>query len=149
MNCTEARERILEADLAELQETGDSLLSKHIRLCVGCRGVAERILREELSLARVLSEVRPRVALERALADQRRTPGGRRRIWTRVVPALAAAGLAGVLLTRAPVIPMGGRPPMSFPADALPQTPTVDPPLDRNVVVFESDNPNIVIIWFY
>jgi hypothetical protein len=149
MNCTEARERILEADLAELRETGDSALSKHIRLCAPCRTMAGRILRDELALARVLSEVPPRVEVERALLDKRRAAMLRRRRWTRLVPALAAAGLAGVLLTQAPILPIGGGPPASLPAEVLPVTPSVDPPSDRSVVVFETDNPNIVIIWLY
>lgn len=149
MDCTEARERMLEADLAELQQTGESGLSKHVLLCAGCHRVAERILRDERTLARELGRIRPRGSLEPWLASPQRGWHQRPRIWRRLVPALAAAGLAGVLLTQVLINPFDGAPPAAAVAEALPAAPQVDPPPDRNVVVFETGNPNILIVWFY
>lgn len=149
MDCTEARERMLEADLAELQQTGESGLSKHVLLCAGCHRVAERILRDERTLARELGRIRPRGSLEPWLASPQRGWHQRPRIWRRLVPALAAAGLAAVLLTQVRISPFDRAPAPPGVTEALSPAPQVDPPSDRNVVVFGTDNPNIIIIWFY
>lgn len=149
MDCTEARERILEADLAELRWTGDSALSKHLLRCSGCRGVAERILGDERTLAQELAKIAPRVSLGLGVASSGREWHQRRRIWTRLVPALAAAGLAAVLLTQVRISPFDRAPAPPGVTEALSPAPQVDPPSDRNVVVFGTDNPNIIIIWFY
>lgn len=149
MNCGEARERILEAELAELRETGDSTLSKHIRLCRPCRGMAEHVLRSELALGRALDAVAPHVDLERVTPPTVASLHRRRRFWTRAVSALAAAGLAALALSQAPLIRQGPRPVPQIAGAAFPQAPSVEPPPGRGVVVFETDNPDIVVIWFY
>lgn len=149
MNCADARSTILEADLADLRETGDSALNKHIRLCPACRALAERILQGELALRRALGAVRPQVDLDRVVTPVGGSPPRSRKLWTRAVPALAAAGLAGLVLSQIPMVRDHAGPVGHVPIEALPPTPTVEPPPGRSVVVFETDDRDIVIIWFY
>lgn len=163
MNCVEARERILEADLPELRETGASDLSKHLRLCARCRGAAERILREELALANALAALEPtaadnkatdhpavgdaRTIADRTTADRQRS-APRRWWWAVAAPALAAAGLVGIMVTRGTVTvdPEAGVIPT---LEMLPPTPLIEPAAARDFAVFETDNPDIVVVWFF
>lgn len=145
MTCMEARTALLEADLEELRGSADTPLALHLRDCADCRAAAERIVRVEGALGRRLAALAPRRGIARAPAA---TPPSRRR-WRWAVPLAAAAGIVALLLvTRAPEPP----PTQERPTDvAIRQAGgvSVRAPAGRNVAVFQTDNPDIVVIWFY
>jgi hypothetical protein len=67
------------------------------------------------------------------------------RLLGRLVPLAAAAGLAGVLLVRRgpQVVPGAARPP-----DVIHDVSVTAPP-GRSLAVLHTDDPNIVVIWFF
>ncbi len=151
MNCSQAMELLLEADLEQLEGRDDSELDGHIRLCADCAAVAQRILAEQSELQRLLRAEHPRTSVEvalavagkRAVASKRR-----RRIWQAAVPFAAAAGLAGILLTSS----VGNR--ALEAAWVAPDRASVgldiETPPGKSVAVFEvEDRPDIVVVWFY
>jgi len=109
--------------------------------------VAERLLDDQELLGHVLDQLRPRVpvdaALERAAAESLRRRHRRRR-WLGVGPALAAAGLAGILLVGDRAAPPG-EPVIPSPEPV----PVVQPPTGTNVALMQTENPDIVVVWFY
>jgi hypothetical protein len=144
MTCIEARAALLEADLEELRGTADTPLARHLRDCAACRAAAERIVRTEGALARRLAALPPRREALRTPATRRRT----RHPWRWAVPLAAAATIVALIVTRP-----GQRPP---PGDAPvasgrpgPSPVAVTAPAGRNVAVFETADPDIVIIWFF
>lgn len=154
MNCTEARDRLLEADLAELNGEADTELGMHVRDCAGCRAVAERLAGQERSLAAALDAVQPRMGVEEALVRVAAESASRGRVLTfplrkawGLVPLAAAAAVAGVLVTS-----NGGQLP-GEPIDvaALHQAPvpTVEASTGQSVAVFETQNPDIVVVWTF
>ncbi len=151
MNCREAYELILEADPADLRAEADAPLARHLRTCDRCAARAALILAAQARLAGALSARRPRMPTEPAVpaaAPRARHLRGRRRLAWRAAPALLAATLAGILIARS-----GDRPPareQRVDPSVEPAPPTVaQTPSGRNVVVYETDNPNIVIVWLY
>lgn len=149
MTCGEARERLLEADLSELRGEGDSELSRHVRTCARCRRVAQLILEQERALGRALAGQRPRVAVDDALrAAEGAARRRRRRVLVGAVPALAAASVVAMLLVRnggPPLPPQPTRP--ASEAALLP--PSVQAPAGQDVAIFQTDNPNIVVVWLF
>jgi anti-sigma factor RsiW len=145
MNCAAARDMMLEADLAELEGTIESELSRHVRDCAQCAAAARHILAAERELRHALSNAAPRLAADHAIQRATRRPPPYRRAWPAIALA-AAATLAALLLGRPEPIGPG-----------LPSTPpprvgsglAVEAPPGRSVAVFHTDNPNIVVIWFY
>jgi anti-sigma factor RsiW len=145
MNCRTARSLLLTAELADLEGRGDSDLSQHLRSCAPCRALAEEILRAMGELRHALDVddggVQPaRRAIP--LAQHRRT---RARLLGRLVPLAAAAGLAGLLLVRRgpPAVPI----PLRAPA-AIHDVSATAPP-GYSLAVLHTDDPNIVVIWFF
>lgn len=149
MKCDEAYPLLLEADPTELRGEADSPLSQHVRTC-RCRAVAERISREEERLRTALDAVQPRLSAQEA---SKRAAGearlrGRREIWLGLAPVAAAAGLAGILF-----VSTGG--PTSGPLEEpTPVAQAAPPPVvkaapGQQVAVFETDNPNIVVVWSF
>ena len=152
MNCSEARELMLEADVAELEGLRDSPLSGHIRQCADCGAVALGILVQQQELNRALRAERPQTSVEVALARANaRAIGARRRrkMWQAVVPLATAAGLAGIVVygsTRNPVPDSVWRAPEQAAALGL----DIETPPGKNVAIFEiADRPDIVVVWFY
>ena len=154
MNCTEARDRLLEADLAELESAVETDLSLHLRDCAACRTMAERLAAEERSLAAVLSSMPPRVDVEEAVARAMAAPGSGRRIlpfplrraWG-LVPLAAAAAATAVLVTS-----NGGQlpgEPMDVVSARQDPVPTVETYSGHSVAVFETQNPDIVVVWTF
>ena len=152
--CTEARDRLLEADLTELKGEVETDLSLHLQGCTGCRAVAMRLAAQERSLAAALDAARPRMGVEEALARAEAESASRGRVLTfplrkawGLVPLAAAAAVAGVLITSS-----GGQLP-GEPIDvaAVPQAsvPTVEASTGQNVVVFNTENPDIVVVWIF
>jgi anti-sigma factor RsiW len=152
MNCTEARDLLLEAELAELRGEGASEVARHVRECARCRAMAQEIVEQEGALAQALAGVRPRVAADTAAAEAVAAkvlplrPRWKRR-WAAVIPAALAATLAGILLTN------NGTPPAVVPstteAAAVAAAPVVDATSSEIYVVFNTDNPDIVVVWLY
>jgi anti-sigma factor RsiW len=147
VNCRHAMIQMLEAAPADLRGEGDAGLAQHLSECPRCRSVAERMLREHDLLAEALSVVRPRAPIDQALGRarleaQRRK---RRRIWLSSVPALAAAGLAALLLAWPSHEPSADGTPVAA-NDATP-TPLVESSNADAVTIMHTDNPNIVVIW--
>jgi predicted anti-sigma-YlaC factor YlaD len=150
MKCEEAYPLLLEADPDELRGESDSLLSEHLRSCARCRMVAERISREEERLRFALDAVRPRASTEEAgkRAAREAHLRGRREIWHGLAPIAAAAGLAGILFvsTAGPTSePLGEH--TTTAAQTLP--PVVEAAPGQQVAVFDTDNPNIVVVWSF
>jgi hypothetical protein len=75
-------------------------------------------------------------------ALRRRT---RARLLARAIPLAAAAGLAGLLLVRRgpQVVPGATRVPAAI------HDVSVTAPPGRSLAVLHTDNPNIVVIWFF
>ena len=158
MTCADARNALLETDLAELRGAAATPLVKHLATCADCRRVAERILVATDGLRRERIG-RPRRAADAAAAaaqgEADRIRRARRR-WLAVVPALAAAGVAVVILARnsdlgfpsapsGPPVPAGAR--AAAAGSAAPAIPPVVASTARNVAVFTTTNPNIVVVW--
>lgn len=149
MKCENAYQALLEADPIELRGESDSALSEHIRSCVRCRAVAERICLEEERLRSALDAVRSSTptdeASKRAVWEARLRH--RRQIWHGIAPVAAAAGLAGILL-----VSTGDRTPESLGERTTVQQvlpPVVEAAPGQQVAVFETDNPNIVVVWSF
>ncbi len=153
MNCTAARERLLEADAADLRGETDSELSRHLRDCGRCRTAAQAILEQERALARALAAVHPKSTADRAIEAARAGPdviplGPRwKHRWAALVPAAAAAALAGILLSGNGTPPVA--PPPSAESAAVAAVPVVDAASSDRVVVFNTENPDIVVVWLY
>ncbi|MDH3457315.1 MAG: hypothetical protein OER90_10785 [Gemmatimonadota bacterium] len=149
MKCAEAVQHLMEADPGELRGEQDSPLSAHVRSCAQCRAVADRILEQEQTLREMMASVRPRVpadeALQRAWWHARLR--SRRRLLLGLAPALAAAGLAGIL-----IVGNGGLTPAE-PGQAIAidweRPPLVETAPGQQIAVFETDNPNIVVVWSF
>jgi anti-sigma factor RsiW len=152
MNCTEARDLLLEADLAELRGEGESEVARHVRECSRCRAMAQEIVAQERALAQSLAGVRSRVSADAAAAEVAAAevlplqPRWKRR-WAAVVPAALAATIAGILLTS------NGTSPTVVPSTtevaAVAAVPVVDAASSETFVVFNTDNPDIVVVWLY
>ncbi len=146
MNCETARERLLEADLTELQAEGD--LALHLQNCESCRRRAQLILDQYAALRSALEQQAPGLdpADRRWQRPLPRRPAWRR--WPLVLPLALAASLAILLVARRHQ--PGLEPVMSVPTIALggPGLDVQGPP-GRTVAVFQTDNPDIVVIWSF
>jgi predicted anti-sigma-YlaC factor YlaD len=152
MNCTEARGLLLEAELAELRGEGESEVARHVRECTRCRAMAQEIVEQEGALAQALAGVRPQVSADTAAAETAAAkvlslrPRWKRR-WAAIIPAALAATVAGILLTS------NGTPPAVVPSTtedaAVAAVPVVDATSSDTYVVFNTDNPDIVVVWLY
>ena len=145
MTCAEARERMLEAERTDLSGATESELSLHLRGCARCRRAANRILEAERELWGALAAATPGRGADEAVGLVRRRAQRRRWVW-RVAPLAAAAVLAVALIARREEV----EPPLS-PVNAPPIRSglAVEGPPGRNVAVFQTDNPDIVVIWFF
>jgi hypothetical protein len=146
LTCGEARQALLEADLAELERTQPGPLAAHLAACASCRAAAQRVLAATRGLEAQRSRAPTRSAAATAARDAllesaRLMQARRRRLRWTVAPLLAAAGLAAILLTR-PDAPTG---------DPIVRRPERLPPLVEStaprVAVFNTDNPAIVVVW--
>jgi hypothetical protein len=71
----------------------------------------------------------------------------RRRLWLVAAPVLAAAGIASLLLT-SDTANLGSEigPPVR---EARVARPLVEQPSGVDLAVFNTDNPSIVVVWFF
>ena len=146
MNCREARDLLLEADLADLAPGAGSELAAHLETCTACRRAAARIVGVEGALARRLTAVRP--TLEESAAVARAVAAARRRATVRRIgfgTLAAAAAAAGILLLPArqvsrPSLPaVGPAAPVGFSVTASPA---------QSLVVLQPADSNIVVVWY-
>ena len=145
MNCRTAHTLILTAEVADLEGRGDSDLSHHLRSCAHCRGLAAEILQAmgELDHALKVEDEGVQPVRQAILHAQRRRARTRR--LARMVPLAAAAGLAGLLLVRrGPQVVPGAAPAL----EALHDVSVTAPP-GHSLAVLHTDDPNIVVIWFF
>ncbi len=139
MTCNTMRERILEADLAELRGETDTPLSRHLATCVSCQALAKKIVQAEAELGLALDTMSTGVRTRRTTAPRRRLGH-----WAVLVPLAAAAGLAAIMLGRGADVPT--EPALTaLQAGALP---VVEPADDQTVAIFTTDDPDIVVVWF-
>jgi anti-sigma factor RsiW len=152
VNCSEALDLLLEADLLELEGKGESELASHVRDCIECGAAAGQIREAQRRLGEAVSEARSKTPVEQALRLSQfnaRRRLRRRRIWQAAIPLAAAAGMAGIIVAH------GGR---NGALDHVWESnrPQVDRGLDlvtspgKDVAVFEmEDRPDIVVVWFF
>ena len=143
--CDTMRERLLEAELSELQGEADTPLGQHVKECERCRALARRIVDGEQALARTLDAVRPNVDLTGLTGRYSRSIARRR--WWRLVPLVAAAGIGAVLVLRGGA-PASGDPAVVFEAPS-PAPPLVETFTGQNITIFNTRDPDIVVVWFY
>lgn len=157
MTCADAIEALLEADLTTLEGNGDEPLARHILACPSCAKRAKAILQGEASLARALEVEGPKLDPERILdAAEARTQGRLRPLPTRwrsralsrqglaLLPLAAAAAVATLLLARGPSLPG----PTYSPPSVAPGL-EVEAPQGGSVVVLETTNPEITVLWLF
>lgn len=156
MSCAHCREYLLEASGRDIGAAlaGSGPAAEHVAQCGACRALAERIGAAQKGLAEGLSNLRPRgqgdeAARAAATESARRRRIGRRR-WTWLAAAAAIAGLLAVRLADV------SRPPTlddvaTMASSALPPPLglEVEPLDDESVAVFETDDPDVVVLWFY
>ena len=148
MNCEIARDLLLEADLAELRDEADGALARHLRACPACRERANRILGHYAALGVALDRATPRAAPGNAIRGHRSTRPSPARRWAVAVPLALAASLAAFLLSRQrgdQGLTVGLASPPAMATASL----DVQVPPGRAVTVFQTDNPNIVVIWSF
>jgi len=145
VTCAEARERMLEAERTELSGATESELSLHLRGCARCRRAATQILEAERELWGALAAATPGRGADEAVGLVRRRAQRRRWAW-RVAPLAAAAVLAVALIARREQVQQTP-PPASAPP--IRSGLAVEGPPGRSVAVFQTDNPDIVVIWFF
>lgn len=156
MNCEAARDLLLEADLVELRGDGDGELARHLRMCAACGRRAQRILHQYAALQGALDRAGPPAVPADALRGPRSGRTGPVRRWTVAVPLALAASLAVWLLQRPRGLPApAGGPAAPAALASFGRTGHAAAPLDvqvppgRAVTVFQTDNPNIVVIWSF
>lgn len=141
MNCTEAYDAILEAELEELRGQGEGDLARHLRECAACRATARRVLEALGALDLALEG-------EDAAVPTART-GRVRLVQTRRVAAvgLLAAAAAVAILVRRPQAPerarITARPVASVAVEVDVSTST------RQVAVLSTADPNITVVWYF
>ncbi len=152
MNCSEALDLLLEADLPELEGKGDSELAGHVQACLRCRAVADRVLVEQRRLGELMVAVRSKTTVEQALSlaeVQALRTWRSRRIWRAAVPFAAAAVIAGIIVGRNSGSGTLENVWQGNPTQAVAGLDLETPP-GKDVAVFEvEDRPDIVVVWFY
>jgi len=157
MHCETARDRIMEADPAELADEGSDDLAEHLGSCGACRALAEQVLQSERALAEAIAAMEPGLDVEAALAQ---VPSGRGwrsvRGWRRAGWALplAAAAVAALVMLKPPGSP---GPAIAFnpsgPAGERAlgwdqRSSVVRSTSHASVAVLPTENPDITVVWF-
>lgn len=145
MTCPDARAALLDADLDALRPGAPGPFAAHLAACAACRAAADRILAGTgaLAAARTRTARTPAAAAAhtaRTAGRRLRTRGRRLRV---LVPLLAAASLALVVIRGLPFGSGALRPPVATP-------PTLPPLLEaggQDVAVISTTRPDITIVW--
>lgn len=141
MNCTEAYDAILEAELVKLRGEGDGDLARHLRECAACRATARRVLDALGALDLALGGENLAVPTARN-GRVRRVPVRR----VAAVGLLAAAAAVAILVRRpqAPErVPITARPVAVVAVEVDVSTST------RQVAVLSTADPNITVVWYF
>jgi anti-sigma factor RsiW len=156
--CVEMRERLLEADPAELLGEGDSTVALHVAGCPACTAAARRILRSQQELADALSQLSARAApaagvvsvdLGASAESAVRPARGARRSLLRVMPPLAAAAVLVLFLLQPRAADELPRlEPVPEPTAYALDMPMVNATDGSDVAVMQTSNPNITVVWF-
>jgi hypothetical protein len=153
--CTTFRDRLLVADLDELEARVDTPVSRHLRDCPRCRAAARRIIDDTALLAARLAAAPGRPDTEALLAaagagplPEVRTSRPGRRLRSRELPWLGIAAAAAILavLVRPPP-PSPDRAAVGAPSIASP--PLVEAAPDHDVAVLPTRDPDITVVWFF
>jgi hypothetical protein len=170
MICSECSDRLLEMESAAIarvlsgsgvsESSGgpDARVAAHLQACRECRAAAERIVAAEDDLREGLAALGPASSAAQAAREARIESHRRRvRVRSRVGWVVAAAGLAGVLGVR--MVATSGQPgsaredeaPLLRVASAAPSNslPEVEAKEDENVMIFETEDGDVVVFWFY
>jgi len=153
MNCAEARELLLESELADLRMEGGSPLAEHLMACPSCQELARSVVEMESALASALGSREPDLAFEEAVVAAatpekfRRSHRRRLRVLPALVPLAAAAVLVLLLLPRS-----GTRD--EFPGRVLTpamaaELPAVEAPPGKTAMILDTGNPDVQIIWLF
>jgi hypothetical protein len=149
MDCAAARERLLEAEPAELRGEGDSPLAAHLRGCADCRATAAAILAGQAELAAALRELSHRTAGSRVIPLQPR------RAWSgRIAPAAAsfaalAAAVAAVMFARPGPDVSRGVTTEQIARLMFPAPPVARAAPGRSVAVLKTSDPGVTVVWVY
>ena len=147
--CTRSHHVLFEAELAELVGRADTELATHLAKCARCRAAAERIVASMGLLDRALSVpgAGPDVDVILARARLEAVPAARRkRRFPRSWVALAAAAAVVTIALWGQREPTLRGVPLASPSGP---PPVVDALASDNVAVFETDNPDITVLWFF
>lgn len=152
LSCSEAREAILEADIAQLEGRDGDALAGHLGGCSRCQAMAQMILDRERDLGEAIEGLVPTPELDELLerAKTERVEGRgaiRRRLrWSapRLVPLAAAAALVALFLGREPILPGDPVVPL-ITAPGL----GLEIPEGQDVAVLATNNPDITVLWFF
>jgi len=136
MTCDVFREQILEADLAELRGKTLTPLTRHLADCDACRTLARKIVDAEAALGIALD------SMNNGIVSKSHPP--RRRLW-RLVPLAVAASLVAILMRGGPRPPQG---PALTTVHADLAVPLIETTSNQNIAVFNTDDPDIVVVWF-
>ena len=152
MNCSDAREALLEADLDQLMGRGEEPLAEHLKGCPRCRAVGQMILEGERGLGEAMMDLVPVPDLDDLMdRAERERDGGQKGIrhqlrWSlsRLAPLAAAAALVALFFGREPVLP-------GDPVVHLPPAPGLglEVPEGQDVAVLATSNPDITVLWFF
>ena len=149
ISCETARDLLLEAEPAELRGEGDGALARHVRGCPACRQRATFLLGETDVLRATMDAFRPsrrKPSPAPSVVRRLRTPATGRGLRI-LLPLALAAGIAALVLVRRDDVT-----PPSAPLHVTRATPPVldvQVPAAQSVAVFQTANPNIVVIWSY
>lgn len=149
VDCETAFERLLEADPGELTGQNDSELAVHMRACVRCRAVAERILAAQDRLAAALDELHPLTEVGvavRQVRERRQAALRRERAW-RWGPVAAAAVIAVAMVLKS--LPAGRLTVAEVEAVPAEVEILVEAATSQNVMVFETRDRSAKVVWFY
>ena len=157
MICAACRDRLLEAGRADIGHAlagGSGPCAAHLAECSECRDLAQRIVEMEEGLAAGMTSIQPGgravEAASAAIRESVRRRSRDRRRWGWLAAAAAVAGLVAIR-----TVDLRFEPPEQEVASLAPASasaavgPEVEPLGDESVAVFTTDNPDIVVFWFY
>ncbi len=155
IDCTAAREELLDAAPDELAGVAPTMLATHVRDCPRCGPLARTFLDEQARLGSALALVQPRVSAsaaaieilasqQLALVPDRETARERiGRFASAVLPMAVAAGLAAYVV-------YGNRDPVPYPAFAR-EVPAaavrITAPPGTGTIVLQTADPDITFAW--
>jgi predicted anti-sigma-YlaC factor YlaD len=135
MTCPEARELLLEAEVAELRGEGTSALVLHLAECAECRRAAQHLLEMNRRL---------NAALESAPRTRVPAPGLRPLYW-----GLAAAATVALVVAVRARQGVGRREPPAAVAATPEPVLEVSAGTGRTAAVFRTADPKITVVWFF